>query len=453
MENKKGEDSKDLIPAVPVAKQEEVLLIGWIMVHGCKDDKLFDVISILDPADFWDSKGQIIFRAVKQVIHNGDKPDIVNLYQEIEQINKLAKEVKIDAGTLAWYSTEYANGTYFSDPVATAKRIKEIALLRRSISFFSDKQQQAKSVPKDIMAFLAQSEGQFLKIIDQLKDDKPNDIHGIRQETNQQIKKYKEMGRMGYQTGIDSIDVSLTGLIPTHTWVVGAYTGTGKTFFAIQIAINVLRQGGKVAFFSLEMDRISMYLRVLGNMCGIPAMILLEDNLSEHEQERKIKAEEELDGYKDSFFLYDNAYTVDQIKIKAKRQKIKTGLDLFILDYVQNIKGTENIYERMSNAAVEFQAFAKELTMTVMLMSQISNEGGKSSGGVIQYKGAGELAAVADVGLWLTRVKDAPNQMQLTVRKARHGISGQEYMLNVFYNQGGKIKEHQEVSQQEIDLL
>ncbi len=136
MENKKGEDSKDLIPAVPVAKQEEVLLIGWIMVHGCKDDKLFDVISILDPADFWDSKGQIIFRAVKQVIHNGDKPDIVNLYQEIEQINKLAKEVKIDAGTLAWYSTEYANGTYFSDPVATAKRIKEIALLRRSISFF-----------------------------------------------------------------------------------------------------------------------------------------------------------------------------------------------------------------------------------------------------------------------------------------------------------------------------
>ena len=448
------QEKKKPEPKIPIAKQEEQLLLGWAIANGHKDDKLYDVLDILDPADFWDIRGQIIFRAIKQVVRNGGVPDLVAVYQEIEQINKLAKEVKVDAAFLAAYSTDYTNNVPISNPITTAKRIKEIALLRKTISFFSDKAEQANKIPRDIMSFLAQSEGQFLKIIDQLKDEKRNDVIGLKQDADAQIKQYKDMGRMGYQTGIDSIDVSLTGLIPTHTWVVGAYTGTGKTFFAIQIAINVLRQGGKVAFFSLEMDRISMYLRVLGNMAGIPSMLLLEDNLTDYEKERKVEAEKELASFGDSFFLYDNAYTVEQIMIKAKRQKIKTGLDFLVLDFVQNIKGQDSIYERMSNAAVEFQSLSKDLTITTMLMSQVSNEGGKATGDIIQYKGAGELAAIADVGLWLTRIKEAPNQMELTVRKARHGISGQAYMLNVYYNQGGRIEENNKVTDdKEIELL
>jgi hypothetical protein len=203
------------------------------------------------------------------------------------------------------------------------------------------------------------------------------------------------------------------------------------------------------------MDRQSTYLRVLGNLAGVSALKLMKGLLTPEEEEKKTRAETTLATYQDQFRIYDNCYTTDQIRLKCKRQKLEIGLDLFTLDFVQNLRGSDSIYERMSQAAVELQQLCKEEKTCGVIMSQVSNEGGKSNAAnaeVLQYKGAGELAAIADAGLWLNK-SETPGKLQLLVRKSRHGISGLETYVDINYQLGGRMTDGYEPSKMTADLL
>ena len=66
--------------------------------------------------------------------------------------------------------------------------------------------------------------------------------------------------------------------------------------------------------------------------------------------------------------------------------------------------------------------------------------------GVISYKGAGELAAIADVALWITREEDKPDftkpiKLLVKVKKARH--TANDWELRVVFDgaNGGYITE------------
>ena len=98
------------------------------------------------------------------------------------------------------------------------------------------------------------------------------------------------------------------------------------------------------------------------------------------------------------------------------------------IDYLQNIWGKGSIYERMSAMAPQLQFLAKELQITIIALSQINNESAReTSGPVIGYKGAGEIAAAADFGIIIERYpRDSINKdkLKVSIRKNRHGQVG-----------------------------
>jgi replicative DNA helicase len=57
-------------------------------------------------------------------------------------------------------------------------------------------------------------------------------------------------------------------------------------------------------------------------------------------------------------------------------------------------------------------------------MSQVSNEAARGDPRIIGFKGAGEIAAAADLGLWLERDRDNESLLQCYIRKNRHGPTG-----------------------------
>ena len=98
------------------------------------------------------------------------------------------------------------------------------------------------------------------------------------------------------------------------------------------------------------------------------------------------------------------------------------GLDILAIDYIQNLWGDGSIYERMSRLAPILQYLAKELQITIIALSQVSNQHARGdTGGLINYKGAGEIAASADLGIELEREKDNKDRMKFIVKKNRHG--------------------------------
>ena len=54
----------------------------------------------------------------------------------------------------------------------------------------------------------------------------------------------------------------------------------------------------------------------------------------------------------------------------------------------------------------------------------------------IEYKGAGEIAAIADVGLWIKRVENDVQARKIVLRKMRHGKSNKNFDVRILFPSG-----------------
>ena len=218
-----------------------------------------------------------------------------------------------------------------------------------------------------------------------------------------------------------------------QNYIVNHNTGQGKTYFALQMILSLLKQGAKVMLFSTEMDRKINMLRLLGMESGLSSMRIMKAQLDEEEKKMRLNAEKRLSNFSDDLVIYDNVYTTQEIRLKAKKRKLREGLDVVFIDFLQNLRGGGSIYERMSEAAVDLQQIAQELAVTMVVTSQVSQSAaGWANKDAIEYKGAGEIAAVADVGLWIAKDKTDANKRMIMLRKVRHGAPGMFKVLMDF---------------------
>ena len=123
--------------------------------------------------------------------------------------------------------------------------------------------------------------------------------------------------------------------------------------------------------------------------------------------------------------VYDTSYDIEDIRLKIKKHKIQNNIKVVCIDFIQNLLGHGSLYEKMSHAITQLQKIAKEFQITLIVLSQVSNESMKGNTGVIGLKGAGELAQVSDIVLWLERNKDHEQHLDCEIKKNRpFGIKG-----------------------------
>jgi len=209
--------------------------------------------------------------------------------------------------------------------------------------------------------------------------------------------------------------------VKTFLYIVGAYTSVGKTALMTQLTANLLKHNSKIriAIFSTEMSAEHILLRLMANKTAIPSMRIYRGKL---EAESAPVVDAAFQYFHDkNVWLYDSIYTFNGIYEVCKAIGY---LDVVFVDFLQNMQGEGGIYERMSVLPVQLQMMGKELNTCVIAMSQVSNEAARGDPRIIGYKGAGELAAACDLGLWLERDKDDDQALHCYIRKNRHGPTG-----------------------------
>lgn len=399
-------------------------------------DSYMLIADYLLSADFYDSANAEVWQAIGSLYNQGQGIDITSIRTELKK-QQIDPKPAIEAVARCYQDTPVISGNLMN----FAKEVKNKSMLRSIVNITNQYNYGSRVDDAKAETILSSLEKELIEVADKLKDDRPNDAKGILNEINIDIAKGEASGWKGMDTGFSSIDKITGGLLPTHCWIVGAYTGTGKTFFILQMLLNVLGQGGKVILFSTEMDRKMNMLRLVANLAGIGTIRILKGELDEDEKNRLFEAQKKLSGYKDTLTIYDNVYTVEEMRLKAKKKKLKDGLDVIFVDFIQNLRGAENIYERMSNAAITLQQLAQELGVTVVIASQVSQAAaGWSSKEAIEYKGAGEIAAVADVGIWIKKDKTDRSAREVILRKVRHGKSDCFTMVRLSFPSGRIIE-------------
>jgi replicative DNA helicase len=216
------------------------------------------------------------------------------------------------------------------------------------------------------------------------------------------------------------------GLARGHFWVVGGFSSVGKSAFAVNLAMDVIRQKGHVSLMSTEMTSEQYLMRFLSVSSGVSQRSIRDritlpmDNTEKLERAERGLSSANLD-------IYDTLWRLEQIRAKAVRNKEQRGLDVLIVDFIQNVHVKGEEFDDARQVALELQRIAKDLSCTVIGFSQVSNEMAKRDAdgadrNYYSFKSSGAIRDAADLAIMLRRDRIGQSRtLNVSVVKNRHG--------------------------------
>jgi replicative DNA helicase len=215
----------------------------------------------------------------------------------------------------------------------------------------------------------------------------------------------------------------------------------------VEMLTRLLRsEDPQVEIISTEMTDQQLTARMVSNMTGLSANGIWSGRLiPKHSQ----LANESLNFLSTKKYrLHDNVKTIDKVEAIVRKRFLQGGVDLVFLDFIQNLRKPEcrTKYEESSQIAIDLQNLAKSCECTIVCLSQITSSVHKGNAGIVEYKGAGELAESCDIGLWLKRSSENNRKMMMEIRKNRHGMLGKQILMYDEYFTS--ISEHDDTENQ-----
>lgn len=270
-------------------------------------------------------------------------------------------------------------------------------------------------------------------------DENTKNIDEIFEEfykVQEQFLNKPEGSYIGIPTGFSKLDKIIDGLRDGHFWIIGAYTSAGKTWFGLNIINNIIADS-PTCMFSLEMSRVEILNRLLAIETNIPATLILRNEISDEEKERVTLAKERM--INSHFRIYDRTTDLSEIILMMTYEIIKKKTKVFLIDYLQLIavKNTSGDYEETSAVSKKLQSFARDMGVTIIVLSQINNEHAKTPNKeVLGFKGGGTIGASADIAIELVNVNtkeerderyanNQPYEVTAIIKKNRHGRTGE----------------------------
>lgn len=282
------------------------------------------------------------------------------------------------------------------------------------------------SCQKEINSIELRSEEECGKTFVEVIDD-------YSKRLEESIEHLRETGKIlyrGIRTRCKGLDYFLAGIRPTQLLILAARPGIGKTAFALNLAIEVARQGHKVAFFTYEMSTSEIAERLVAFTTQIEMGRIASGMISQEENE-KIERERNSNL---PIHIYDECEnTVYAIKQKCRALQHKSGLDLVIVDYLGLLKSSpplDNKYAEVSEISRSLKLMAMTLRIPVICLCQLSRSAEK------RPAGRPTLADLRDSG---TIEQDANIVTFLYPEIALEGSTNDIICIEVAKNRGGEI--------------
>ena len=241
----------------------------------------------------------------------------------------------------------------------------------------------------------------------------------------------------GLSTGLRDLDRAISGLNKSDLILLAARPGMGKTSMALNILLDAgKRSGKKVAFFSLEMSREQLALRLISSECFVDNKKLVTGKLTDEDWESVAAAADSLNR---STILIDDDSSVTVADILAKCRRVE-DLGLIVIDYLQLMQSAggktrsgDNRQQIVSDISRSLKIMAKDLNVPVLCLSQLSraNESRQDKRPMLSdLRESGAIEQDADIVLFLYREgyynkeTENPNLSECIIAKNRHGETG-----------------------------
>lgn len=344
------------------------------------------------PEWFYKEEHQIIIKAITELVEASIPIDLLQVTKKLKDKN----ELDMMGGPL--YITQLTSRVVTARHIEFHIRIIQQEFMRRElIRISSETMTSCYDETLDVDDLFS---GLNLKLstVLSLGDDQSSPYSYASEEL---VSSLNSTVTTGIKTGFQKYDKFSGGFQSSDLVLIAGETSQGKTSLAITAIKNCAKKNVPCAVFSLEMTKRQLVARIVSQETGINSKRIMYNDLSNFERQTVLsylRSHNEWPIYFDETSVND----VDKICTSIRKLKIKYGIKLALVDYIQDMKGSDT-EAGIGEIGRKLKNLAKELDITIIAISQLARDRGNPEPSLSRLRGSGQLEEKADVVLLVYR--------------------------------------------------
>ena len=410
----------------PNSPEAEQSIIGSILI----DEKVLNgVLEILNPEHFYTYTNQQIYTAIQELASRKTAIDIVTLGDYLEKrfqtaehfpyLIQMSKDTPSSKNVIAYCEAVIGHWN--------ARKLLEACYAASDAIYATNDYESVRSKLYEDLESLFQKKGE--EVIHN-SDDLCNDFIDEMERLSA-----NQTGLSGLSTGDKHIDEATGGFHAGDYIGLAARSGGGKTTKALNILGHYTLQGKRSLFFSMEMKRQKVMMKLVSDVGNVPFAAIKNGQLDDHQWHGVSQGIEKI---KSSKLHVDDSsgLSIDDIERKARHLKAKYGeLDLIVIDYIQRLKvDSSKMYSELTNASNRLKDLFMELGCAGIVLAQLKkNSIGIPNASDLRETGAIENDSDALIFLHTDSEDLKPHKGMLTMEifnKVRFGEAGVKMLRN-----------------------
>jgi replicative DNA helicase len=381
------------------------------------------IVGLVEPDDLYHPAHRHILTALLALIEQGVKPDPVTLRDElanrgllgevggVQGIAAATTDTAGSTGNMPRYASIVTNLSARRRLLAAAETIRELAW---DVHESAESAQQALALVQEVVD--ATNKRVRLRGLDEMLEDYMNLLEA------------RQLGEgLGIPTGWRDLDAITGGMREGELIVVGARPAVGKSTFAGNLAVNVIKQGKRVLLVSIEMAETEVIERIVAAEARVHLKKLRMGDLTGDTWSKITGAADALSG-KHLTILDDPNATIESVRAAG----LRTGTELIIVDYTQLMRTEERRHGTRENEVADLtggmKRMARELRCPVMALSQVKRDadGRRPELSDMAESSSFEKNANVVIGLYREELVSGgrPGMIEVIVLKSRNTVTG-----------------------------
>ncbi|WP_206056496.1 replicative DNA helicase [Nocardioides sp. GY 10113] len=395
-------------------------------------DAIADVVEVLRGVDYYRPAHEAIHEAILDLYGRGEPADMVTVAGELQRRGELQK-----IGGAPYLHTLAANVPIAANAGFYAQIVREKAILRRLVDAGTKVVQISYAGEGDVESIVNQAQAEIYSVTDRRKAEDFVPLSDIMDSVLDEIEAIENRvdGMYGVPTGFAELNDLTNGFHGGQMIIVAARPAVGKSTLALDFC-RAASIGANMAsvFFSLEMSRTEITMRLLSAEARIPLNHIRNGKMTTEEWERLARHVSKVSA--SPMFIDDSpGMTLTEIRAKARRLKQKHDLKLIVLDYLQLLTSGKKVESRqveVSEFSRQIKLLAKELDVPIIALSQL-NRGSEQRADkrpmTSDLRESGSIEQDADMVILLHRddvyekESTRPGEADLIIAKHRNGAT------------------------------
>jgi replicative DNA helicase len=354
----------------PQSEEAERSVLGSML----RDNAVIsDVVNIVRAESFYSDAHQKIYQAVVSLYDKGHPVDTVFLAEELKQRGQIE-----DIGNYGYLGELWDAAPTAANAEYYARIVRDRALVRNLIHVSTEILRDAYDNAQPAEELLNTAERKVFEVAQMGVTGQTYTLEQAIDVAFDRIDKRHtgdHVDLSGLPTGYTDLDEITAGLQNSEMIIIAARPSVGKTSFALNIARNIVVEGKQPSFFvSLEQSRIELAERLLCCQARVDSHRLRKGTLSAEDMQKLIEAGGVLN--KAKLFIDDTpGQSMLRISANARRLKMRQGIKLVVIDYLQLIEPENRRdprQEQVAQISRRLKALARELEIPVVALAQVN---------------------------------------------------------------------------------